>query len=484
MQAKHPKESDQKPVSPVELLGIAGFSLAIGWMIITGFWLFCSSDGLSALPDRSLIHLTLFVGYPAGFVLLHILGKRTTFTPFLPIVLVVEAVTAVILPALCIVASFQIEIAPLLFHIASFFAGCSAACYTLSWLDICSRLHTKMYGRFTGMSFFWGCVAFVIAVSAESVPTPWFACIYALVSIGAIRYTTIAAEGNDTRPPLSSLRRGFHFSKEIESSFFLFGITFGMTFAYFFVVGRDAVFVGLCCIIPGALCIALLSMLRIKVSVTVMMRVCLCVCVFSCVFMPYSSGLGRLVCSCLIVAVSVIFTALNYAFLIRKCVIMHNAPCFKEIALRLAVPAAGFAVGWLVICIATFFFGEGADEFIPIRLFFAVLLVTVFAFFFPNQEHHSMDSTASSTSGLDEKESFDLKIQGIASTYGLSRREVEVTRFLAQGRNAAYIQERLVISPHTVRSHMYNIYKKLEVHSQNEMISVIERFAIDEDDRT
>jgi ATP/maltotriose-dependent transcriptional regulator MalT len=64
----------------------------------------------------------------------------------------------------------------------------------------------------------------------------------------------------------------------------------------------------------------------------------------------------------------------------------------------------------------------------------------------------------------------------VAKTYQLSRRETEVFLLLAKGRNAEYIQGNLVISLHTAKTHIANIYHKLEVHSMQEMLDLIESF--------
>lgn len=62
----------------------------------------------------------------------------------------------------------------------------------------------------------------------------------------------------------------------------------------------------------------------------------------------------------------------------------------------------------------------------------------------------------------------------------LTPREEEILRYLARGRNTAYIQEKLVVSPHTVKTHVYNIYKKLDVHSQQQLIDLVDMAALDE----
>jgi predicted ATPase/DNA-binding CsgD family transcriptional regulator len=61
------------------------------------------------------------------------------------------------------------------------------------------------------------------------------------------------------------------------------------------------------------------------------------------------------------------------------------------------------------------------------------------------------------------------------SPHDLTEREVQVLRLLAQGLTNAQIAERLVVSPHTVRSHVKAIYSKLGVTSR----SAATRFALE-----
>lgn len=66
-------------------------------------------------------------------------------------------------------------------------------------------------------------------------------------------------------------------------------------------------------------------------------------------------------------------------------------------------------------------------------------------------------------------------VRAIADEHGLSQREYEVLTYLARGRNAAYIQQELWVSIHTVKTHMANIYRKLDVHSIQEIIDMVEQ---------
>ncbi|MEM7105502.1 MAG: response regulator transcription factor [Bacteroidota bacterium] len=52
----------------------------------------------------------------------------------------------------------------------------------------------------------------------------------------------------------------------------------------------------------------------------------------------------------------------------------------------------------------------------------------------------------------------------------LSERETEILKFLCEGQNYRTIAEKLFVSPHTVRTHIKNIYKKLHVSSRAEAV--------------
>lgn len=62
----------------------------------------------------------------------------------------------------------------------------------------------------------------------------------------------------------------------------------------------------------------------------------------------------------------------------------------------------------------------------------------------------------------------------VSTDHGLSPRECEILFLLAKGRNAEYIQNALYISTHTAKTHISNIYRKLEIHSAQELLDMVE----------
>jgi|GEM_PF-6193411 len=61
-------------------------------------------------------------------------------------------------------------------------------------------------------------------------------------------------------------------------------------------------------------------------------------------------------------------------------------------------------------------------------------------------------------------------IERIVSEYNISDREREIFECILQGLTNKEIQKRLFISPHTVKNHNYNLYKKLGVGNRGELL--------------
>ncbi|MEC4294727.1 helix-turn-helix transcriptional regulator [Adlercreutzia shanghongiae] len=65
----------------------------------------------------------------------------------------------------------------------------------------------------------------------------------------------------------------------------------------------------------------------------------------------------------------------------------------------------------------------------------------------------------------------------VAERFGLTSRESDVLALLARGRTSPVIQKKLTVSHNTVKSHVRHIYAKLDVHSQQELIDLVDELA-------
>lgn len=148
----------------------------------------------------------------------------------------------------------------------------------------------------------------------------------------------------------------------------------------------------------------------------------------------------------------------------------------KRFALGLFVlvgaESLGSMIGMRVVSAAT----ESGSTLAVVSLVVVYLLLMAAMFSF---DRTGSSANATSPSRFDMPEAAPdndevLSLEEWAVRYGLSTRETEVFMLLAKGRNRVYISKELFISDNTTRTHMKNIYRKLEVHSQQELIDVLE----------
>ena len=69
---------------------------------------------------------------------------------------------------------------------------------------------------------------------------------------------------------------------------------------------------------------------------------------------------------------------------------------------------------------------------------------------------------------------FEMGCKLVCRQYELTAREGEVFSLLAKGRNRAYICTELTLSKETVKTHIRNIYRKMGIHSQQEVFEAVE----------
>jgi DNA-binding CsgD family transcriptional regulator len=475
-------------MSSVEILSLGGYALFFGWMFLVFYWLFCEFPPDVSIGLRDVSQLCVFVAVPLGYLVIHLLARSPSFNVFATPVKVGAGVCAVMLPVAAALL-YQGAAVPFgLICVLNVLAGAAASCIRLSWLDVLSRLKVERHGRFTGLALFGGALLFVLVAFTPSFMQPLFAVVYIVPSIMLLTYATRNAPGNDERAPLESVENTWRFTREIEPSFFMFGVAFGITFVFLFNYGREAVLLGLIATLFGSLAVSIMSMADKQLSITVYQRALVIITVIACIAVPFVDQVAKIACSCVVTAAWAAFLSVSSGFIVKKCTLVHDVPLFRQAPLRLMIPALGFAVGWAVASIITVQYGTHVSAFTFMRLIVAVLLVVTIMVFFPSQAHHTADGFSSDevkvtttvvAGDKSETDLFEARCAAVAKLYQLSPRETEILAYLAKGRNAAYIQDALVISPHTVKSHIYNIYRKLDIHSQQKLMDFVEEFPLD-----
>ena len=67
----------------------------------------------------------------------------------------------------------------------------------------------------------------------------------------------------------------------------------------------------------------------------------------------------------------------------------------------------------------------------------------------------------------------DQRCENLAQENGLTAREAEILLLTARGHSSTFIAEKLFISASTVRFHQQNIYRKLDVHSRQQLLALV-----------
>ncbi len=131
-----------------------------------------------------------------------------------------------------------------------------------------------------------------------------------------------------------------------------------------------------------------------------------------------------------------------------------------------AGPLLGLVVGRFVLHGV----GISIDSAMPVMMASVIAILAASGFAFSETDLvRAMDLLP-----LQRKQHFREKCAKVAADYALSEREHEVMVLLAKGRNLPFIQEELLLSKSTVSTHRQHIYAKLDIHSQQELINLVQ----------
>lgn len=217
------------------------------------------------------------------------------------------------------------------------------------------------------------------------------------------------------------------------------------------------------------------SAVLIEVFLPVML---VCMFVFS-----FASHGGQLACIMVMLALLACHDIVDIAS-VSKSSRLFGENYVKTFAVGRTLNGLGCSLGWAVGMSLNFLPGiDGAGRlFVCFALVVFLVIVTSFAVFHPGPLSYVHDlhceavraPQGSSVATCGATDGLEAKVGSVARRYGLTSRQEEVLLSLAQGRNASHIAQRFTISTHTAKSHIYNIYNKLGVHSQQELLDIVD----------
>jgi DNA-binding CsgD family transcriptional regulator len=199
---------------------------------------------------------------------------------------------------------------------------------------------------------------------------------------------------------------------------------------------------------------------------------------------PFLASEGKIVCTCVLLFSLTVNTLILIDAIAETSRLRRASPYWivgKEGAFFLSGMLIGQSVFWLLLI------KEFSSSFSVIACMAAVVVFVLMQIFIENQTYPFFDENLPEKSkagdpAFERAEPFSMKggslwkkkIEMVACEKKLSPRQKEVMKLLAKGRDARYIMNHFVISRATAKTHIYNLYRKLGVHSRQELLNLIE----------
>ena len=150
-----------------------------------------------------------------------------------------------------------------------------------------------------------------------------------------------------------------------------------------------------------------------------------------------------------------------------------------DVAVTVSVPTGLLAVqlgsvvgliAWDVFCIGI----DSAGEHLVSGIALMLLVLVAVLFERPQFGWGDVHPGVATPMNALEVDDYRQVMQRIRDDYAMSPREFDVCMLLGRGRNRQFVASELSISLETAKTHTTNVYRKLGVHSQQELLDVIE----------
>ena len=151
-----------------------------------------------------------------------------------------------------------------------------------------------------------------------------------------------------------------------------------------------------------------------------------------------------------------------------------GAPAHRIFGLGRFFVEVGFFIGILATPLASLAARHLDSEQAPLVFALAVLIaLAMWSIAVQNRLAFTLgDEPARPTEDLGA-DAFQAACDRLIATYGLTKREGEILPYLASGYSLPYIRNELGISQSTIDTHVQHIYKKMGIHSREELITEV-----------
>ena len=461
----------------MQLTIICGFSLYYAWYLITFFGLFMSSPIGTGFAEMHFGQVIFFgasviatIGLLASF---HKTGSIALgHTKFLFLASLIPGLLLPLVVAIGSVAGYP----PLpIFYLACFASGASLAIGFMLWEDLATHGYLNRGVLAHGTIFCAGGVLFLacelfLTLSQASVLAILLLC----ASTALLAFITPRCDTLEDKP-VEPVKQYFRSTWHLDVIVSVINIAFGYAFILLYFKDLHILLVAMGIAIFVDLVFALVIGRGKWVVFAGSARICTAFASCALILLVCPGGITKTIALCTLVVFWFVFRTMNGGSLTDLA--NHHDFSMLYSSTRGKLPAnIGFTLG-LALGITAI----GANIPDLARLYIPLLLVALFiltALFFLPFDNESKTAGYHTLALVDLHESqadtLNKTCESIAARFKLSPRESEVLTYLVRGRNAKHIAEKLYLSESTVKTHISNIYRKVGVHSQQELLDALD----------
>lgn len=474
-----------------ELAGIGGFALFSALVLLAAFSPLLATSQTTHPAMQGITHGIMFAAMAAFyFALTHFLKNRNELVSSKR-VQVGFLVAQLLSPSIVLLEmTFGFSLPVVLQCVLWALLGVAIAYFSCVWADVRSSLGEERIGLAGLWSFgLAGClVAGVLAM-----PTPAGLMAYMILSVCAFALlaasppsTTEATSERDERWLAETSTYSANGSYMMLVDGMMCGIIAGLVVARISKDVLPAPLMGL-----AFVCVALVFLVLSKRAprLLAMGRVQLVLLPFLICGLILSGFLQAPWNTVAAVPLFVILYLLDYAnasVLSLRGTLLSISPCYCFARGRFFI-VVGQALGWFAGAFVATDFGKGWLTVAAVILVMLVCVYIVVATVRPDkyaiiaEEPEPVEipsplrDAAEPTPELVIEQHYRHKCAEATRTYNLTPREGEILFFLVKGRNARHIADQLYVAERTVKTHTYHIYQKMGIHSQQELIDIVEQ---------
>ena len=472
----------RKPLGFMQLSIIVGYSLFYALYLVTFFGLFAS---VPSGMDFTSCHVGQLVYFGASVVSMYAIlawfRKRDSSTLHLNRASFLVSLIAMgaLLPACFVLQAVGMRVPLLAVYATCACSGVFTCFGFVLWDDLMVRGYMGGSGFLHSIVFAVGGVVFVACMLAGSQAVIGTLClVFLLASAFLAAFITKRAEKSRDLPVQGAIE---HFKRAFHLDVLTCATT--LPFGFAFILLYDRLGAGIVAVMLLAVAIDFVLNMLIGAHRVIpfmgTLRTCMALSTVALLLFTVPSDPAKVVALGIVVCVWFVYRTVNGSSLM-------NLAASKKVSLQYCVGRGklagniGFILGLAVgiATVQTLPAHPAASGYVALAIVACMVLAALFLLPFDNESEAPGIRTLVpiEKSDLEFPEEVDLarKCQALIDRYKLSPRESEVLGYIVKGRNARHVADRLCISESTAKTHISNIYRKTNVHSQQELLDIIE----------